>query len=60
MNTHTHEDQSTRPFYERALRFVVIGTFTILLLYVKAVAILLKWGIEGVNKIPGGGKRTAE
>jgi len=57
MTDHTEEDLSKRPFYERAIRFLVVGTFTLLLLYVKALAAILRLGINAVKKIPSGGEK---
>jgi hypothetical protein len=57
MTSPTEDARPKRPFYERALLFLVVGTFSLLLLYVKALAAILRLGIAAVRKIPGGGRR---
>jgi hypothetical protein len=50
--TATHTHTVPRPLYERVLKFVVIGGFTLLMLYIKALAAILKLGIQLIKKIP--------
>lgn len=54
----TQQETAPRPLYARALRFVVVGAFTILLLYVKALAAILRAGIAAIKKIPMEGKKA--
>jgi hypothetical protein len=53
----TTENHPPRPLYERALRFIVVGTLTLILLYIKALGAILKMGIGAVRKIPMGGRK---
>lgn len=57
MNT-TYAEPAHRPLYARFLRFVVVGGFTLLLLYVKAVAAILKLGLKALKKVPVGDRKS--
>lgn len=58
-HSHTHSHSTERPLYERVLKFIVVGGFTLLLLYLKALAGILKLGIKAVKRMPAG-KSKAE
>lgn len=47
-----HPHTPTRPLYERILKAVVIGGFSLLVLYLKAMAGILKLGIEAIRRAP--------
>lgn len=55
-----NENQSPRPLPERILRGVVVGTLSLLLLYLKALGGILKMGIGAIKKIPMGGRKSGE
>ncbi len=55
-HSHTHSHTPERPLYERVLKFLVVGGFTLLLLYLKALAAILKLGIKAVKNMPVGKK----
>jgi hypothetical protein len=59
MNTSSQET-APRPLYIRALRFLILGAFTLILLYVKALAAILRAGIVAVKKVPMEGKKRAD
>jgi hypothetical protein len=53
----THNDASAQPFVLRAIRFVVVGVMTVLLLYARVLAAVLSLGLEAIRKIPTGGPK---
>jgi hypothetical protein len=53
----THTDASPQPFVLRAIRFVVVGVMTVLLLYVRVLAAVLSLGLDAIRKIPTGGQQ---
>lgn len=52
-----HEETAPRPLYERALRFLVVGTFTVIVLYLKILAGLINLVIRAIQKIPMNGEK---
>lgn len=58
-HSHTHSHTTERPLYERVLKLIVVGGFTVLLLYLKALAGILKLGIKAVKSMPVGKKHDA-
>jgi hypothetical protein len=50
--------RAPRPLYERLLRFVVVGTLSLILLYLNALGTILKMGIGAVKKIPMDGTKS--
>jgi hypothetical protein len=55
----THEDTAPRPLYERVFRLIVVGTFTLILVYLKILAAIVNLGIRAIQKIPMEGTRKA-
>lgn len=53
-----HPQTPPRPLYERVLKILVVGGFSLLVLYLKAMAGILKLGIEAVKKAPVGKRRA--
>jgi putative flippase GtrA len=56
--TATQEHTAPRPFYERLLRFLIVGGFTLIVLYLKAITAIINFGIRAIQKIPMDGKKT--
>ncbi len=57
-HSHTHSHTTERPLYERVLKYLVVGAFTLLLLYLKALAGILKLGIKAVKRMPVGKEKA--
>jgi putative flippase GtrA len=55
--TATQENTAPRPFYERLLRFIIVGGFTLIVLYLKAMAAIINFGIRAIQKIPMDGEK---
>jgi hypothetical protein len=58
MTTTTHSETAPRPLYERALRVIVVGTFSVIVLYLRILAGLINLVIRAIQKIPMNGKRA--